>query len=197
MRTMSFHFKTTDDFHRLIDGCDTKLLQDPYCMKTRVVRAQAYLRLEQLDRAFSDLTAVLEKQPSNILVRFQRGMVLYKLSRIVEAQRDFELVLRQNPRHVMARYASCYNAQGDFQKANQAYTIALQVDQSDHGAKLSSNRPQIASQSAPRRVPEVRIDLIESDKRNDSAWKSAQWTAEAGEKPSYAISKVRKVKVYL
>ncbi|CCI43471.1 unnamed protein product [Albugo candida] len=137
MRSMGFYLKTDDDMYRLIQSCDTTLQEKPYCLHTRVIRAQTCLHLNQFDRAFSDLTAILEIQPDNVHVRFQRGMVLYKLCRIVEAQRDLKLVLRMNPRHVMARYASasCYNALGEFQKANQAYTIALHIDASDTAAR--------------------------------------------------------------
>lgn len=111
---MGFYLKTDDDMYRLIQSCDTTLQEKPYCLHTRVIRAQTCLHLNQFDRAFSDLTAILEIQPDNVDVRFQRGMVLYKLCRIVEAQRDLKLVLRMNPRHVMARYARYVLSSHDF-----------------------------------------------------------------------------------
>ncbi|KAL0583283.1 hypothetical protein ABG067_006784 [Albugo candida] len=193
MRSMGFYPKTDDDMHRLIQSCDTTLQEKPYCLHTRVIRAQTCLHLNQFDRAFSDLTAILEIQPDNVDVRFQRGMVLYKLCRIVEAQRDLKLVLRMNPRHVMARYASasCYNALGEFQKANQAYTIALHIDASDTAARsLDTCESLEAFQHA---------GTLSRRKGNGSTLCERTDMTVAGEKilSSIPIANVRKVTVFL
>ena len=75
-------------------------------------------------------------------------MALFQCGLIERAHADFSTVLSINPTHVMARYArypltirsivitrgcsaGCYNTEGEFQRAIQDYTIALECDGHD------------------------------------------------------------------
>ncbi|DBA05213.1 TPA: hypothetical protein N0F65_005063 [Lagenidium giganteum] len=128
------------DIHQLIDECHETLARDASCLHTRAIRGHACMKAKMWDLAVLDFTEILRVRPDDVHGRFSRGMALFKCGRTEDAHLDFSKVLELNPHHVMARYAraGCYNTEGEFGRAIQDYTIALQHDEkeNEHGFRM-------------------------------------------------------------
>ncbi|EQC41697.1 hypothetical protein SDRG_01655 [Saprolegnia diclina VS20] len=117
----------------LIAECSRALEADPSCLKTHAIRGHACLKAKRWAMAVDDFSAILDVRSDDVHGRFSRGMALFQCGLIERAHDDFSTVLSINPTHVMARYAraGCYNTEGEFLRAIQDYTIALECDGHD------------------------------------------------------------------
>lgn len=94
------------------------------------LRAIAYYRLGQYERALVDHTEAIELDKENANYWFNRGLTYFALTRLVEALEDFRRALIRDPEHLCAHIASgrVYAQKRDYPAAMRKYEKALELD---------------------------------------------------------------------
>ncbi len=108
---------------------------------TRLIeREQNLLLARRLEREVMPYRRALAANPKDTEARLQVGTIYARNGVNDVAQREFETILAQEPRHVSAlnNRGNLYFAQGDFERALDAYRTAEEVDPGDGGIRINA-----------------------------------------------------------
>lgn len=119
--------RTLNDIKRVIMHCTDTLKNKPEDAKVLYLRANAYMRLGELDKALGDCSKHLLVSPESIDGFYLRGCIHQRLRKIDKAMIDFNKVLEKDPNHFNAKVAraSCFNYIGDIDRALADYEEGL------------------------------------------------------------------------
>ena len=113
---------------RIIQTCNKNLVSSPEDARLLYLRANAFMRLGDLETALADCSKHLLITPESLDGYYLRGCIYQRLRKIDQAICDFSRVLEQDPTHFNAKVAraSCFNYIGDIDKALQDYQEGLE-----------------------------------------------------------------------
>jgi tetratricopeptide (TPR) repeat protein len=110
---------------------------DPRNATAFVNRSNAYLELDQLDKAMADFTQAEKFDPGNPNIYNNRGTVYFKRGEYDNALRDYNRAIALNPRYYNGYYnrGTLWGRLGEYEKAVKDYTIALELDSHSYNAR--------------------------------------------------------------
>ncbi|XP_072180710.1 dnaJ homolog subfamily C member 7-like [Diadema setosum] len=149
------------DYRKVVFDMERAIDHSPACVRFKVRRAEALLKLRRFSEAQEAVNAVLVKDPRDPDALYVRGLSLYYQDNIDKAQQHFQHVLRLSPDYTKAKLAfkKCKQMkakkdegnslfkEGKLREAYDAYTEALSIDPHNvyTNAKLYCNRAVVCS----------------------------------------------------
>jgi tetratricopeptide (TPR) repeat protein/sugar lactone lactonase YvrE len=105
-----------------------------------IAREQSLLLARRLEREVMPYRRALALNPKDADARLQIGTIYARNGVNDVAQKEFDAILSQEPRHVSAlnNRGNLYFAQGDFERALDAYRTAEEVDPGDGGIRINA-----------------------------------------------------------
>lgn len=141
----TFYFRKYVNFDKIIEDSTRKLQSDPNNIKALSLRAGAYSRKGENEKAILDYTAVLQIVPSDTNALYNRGVLYDKQGMLDKAIEDYTRVLELDSDHVNAAYAraSSQNRRGNFAAAIIDYQLALEKDQEKSNSMVHSPKRRL------------------------------------------------------
>jgi len=139
------------------------LEDDPTNPQARILMANAYAGLEDLERSVSEMKMVLNEDPENLVARVNLAAFQLKLQDTAQAEKTFLEALSAHPESVDVHRAvgNFYMVTGDLEKAESHFRQALELDRRDMTSLYSLVRFCLVTQQADQ-AEEVFKEVIDA-----------------------------------